>query len=293
LRDGTQSVQGIAAPLKAFAQRFAFLGLVVTAFGIMLLGKADTILVERLRIFVADALTPVLGLVSQPAGALADAIENLRELATLRAENERLKAENEKLLDWLARARQLEAENRQLRELLSFVPEQRASQTTARVIAESDGPFVKSLLVNAGGRDGVRRGQAAVTGAGLVGRVAEVGARSARVLLITDLNSRVPVLLESTRTRAVLAGDNQDRPSLQHLPPNATPTPGERIVTSGDGGVFSPGLPVGVVAASADGGIRVQPFVELGRLEYLRLMEFGLRGVLWPDRRSAGLGGPP
>jgi rod shape-determining protein MreC len=100
------------------------------------------------------------------------------------------------------------------------------------------------------------------------------------------------VLLESSRGRAVLAGDNEDRPSLQYLPPTVAPSPGERIVTSGDGGVFPPGLPVGVVA-SADGTVRVRPFVELGRLQYLRLVDFGLRGVLWPDRRSGEPGAGP
>ena len=145
----------------------------------------------------------------------------------------------------------------------------------ARVVGDSGGAFVHSVLVNAGGQDGVRKGQAAVNGEGLVGRVAEVGERSARVLLVTDLNSRIPVLLESQRYRAILVGDNSQRPRLLYLSADAKVSPGDRIVTSGHGGVFPPGLAVGVVTLIANGDVRVQPFVDWERLEYVRLIEFG------------------
>ncbi len=291
MRNSLQPLQRIAVPLGAFAQRFMFFSLVVAAFAVMLLGKAETVVVDRARVLVADMLTPILGMASRPAGAVADAVENLRELAVLRSENERLKAQNEQLLTWVAQARHLDGENRRLRQLLQFVPEQAANQVTGRVVADSNGPFVRSVLVNAGAGDGVQRGHAALSGAGLVGRVAEVGRRSARVLLITDLNSRVPVLVESSRQRAILIGDNGPRPALQHLPPDLELAPGARIVTSGEGGVFPPGVPVGVVAKADAGVARVRPFADLERLEYLRLLDFGLHGVLWPDRQVPSLGG--
>jgi rod shape-determining protein MreC len=119
-----------------------------------------------------------------------------------------------------------------------------------------------------------------MTGEGLVGRVTEVGERSARVLLITDINSYVPVVLESSRDRAALAGDNSERPRLLFLPNNAKPQVGERVTTSGHGGVFPAGLPVGVIVSTGDGGVRVQPFVDLDRLENVRLVEYGLGGTL-------------
>jgi len=121
-----------------------------------------------------------------------------------------------------------------------------------------------------------------VTGDGLVGRVAGVGTRSTRVILITDLNSHIPVLVERTRTRAILAGDNSEVLRLIRLPPGAEVSPGDRVVTSGHGDAFPPGLPVGVVASVGDAGIGVQPFVERSRLEYVRVVDFGLRGILQP-----------
>ena len=107
--------------------------------------------------------------------------------------------------------------------------------------------FVRSLLVLAGKSDGVIKGQAAVTGQGLVGRVTAVGERASRVLLVTDINSRIPVRVDRTRERAVLAGNNSSSPSLIYLPPETGVQVGDRIVTSGHGGVFPKGIPVGIV----------------------------------------------
>jgi rod shape-determining protein MreC len=164
--------------------------------------------------------------------------------------------------------------------LLNLAPEPMVSFVSAKVIANSGGSFIRSVLVNAGRADNVARGQAAITGEGLVGRIAEVGERASRVLLITDLNSRIPVTIEGSRERAVLAGDNSEQPRLIYLPARPPVKVGDRIVTSGHGGVFPPGLPVGVIASTADGVARVEPFVELSRLDFVRVVDFGLAGVL-------------
>ena len=280
MADRTRTGFRIAAPFKGLAQRFAYLGLVVSAFALMMLGKADTVLVERLRGQVTDAVAPILDVASRPLATVADVVARVRELADLGAENVRLREERDRLLQWQTVARRLEAENRSLKTMLNFNPDPDASFVTARVIADTGGVFANSVLLNAGAREGVVKGMAAITGEGLVGRVSSVGARSSRVLLITDLNSHIPVLMESTGTRAILAGDNTDTPRLVHLPPGATASPGERVVTSGHGGVFPPRLPIGIVVSVNDSGIRVRPFVDRDRLEYVRVVDFGLDGIL-------------
>jgi rod shape-determining protein MreC len=148
------------------------------------------------------------------------------------------------------------------------------------VIADTGGAFAHSLVLNAGSRAGVGKGQAVVTGEGMVGRIAAVGERSAWVLLITDLNSRIPVTIAPAGIRAILAGNNSDRPRLVHLPPGVAISPGDRVVTSGHGGAFPPGLPVGIVAAVSEAGIDVRPFMDRSRIEYVRVVDFGLQGIL-------------
>lgn len=278
MKQRTGSVLRFATPLKVLAQRFAFLALVAMTFGLMLLGKADMILVERLRTVATDAVAPMLDAFSRPAATISEAADRVRALAALHQENARLREENARLLQWQQVARRLDAENSALKGLLKYLPASTVSFVSARVIADSGGAFVRSVLVNAGARDGVKKGQAVITGEGLVGRATTVGDRSARVLLITDLNSRIPVLVESSNERAVLAGDNSDRPELLRLDAEARVSPGQRIVTSGHGGAFPPGLPVGIVSSVSEAGIRVRPFIEWSRLEFVRVVDFALRG---------------
>ncbi len=268
------SVFRLAVPIRALTQRFAFLFLVLAAFGLMLLGKAETVLMDSLRAGVVDVVAPILDAASHPVATVADSIDNIRNLMNLRAENERLRAQNTRLLEWQSAARSLAAENDAFRDLLKFAPSPRSQFATARVIAASGGMFVRSVLVNAGKRHGVAKGHAVVTGDGLAGRIVSAGEGSARVLMITDLNSRIPVIFENTRRRAILAGDNSDTPRLVFLKRSGDIEPGARIVTSGHGGVFPPGIPVGLVSSIGDGGIRVRPFVDLDMVEYVRIVDF-------------------
>lgn len=289
MREGPRSFNRLAQPIKTLAQRFAYLGLVVTAVGLMILGKVDQVLMDAMRANVTDAVAPILDVLSRPVESASRVVDNVRELGRLREENARLRRNEARLLQWQAAANKLEAENRMLRDLLNFKPGPEPSFITGRVIADTGGAFAHSLILNAGDRDGVTKGEAAVTGDGLIGRVDSVGAHSARILLITDLNSRIPVLVGPNRVRAILAGNNSDRPRLIHLPPGETVAPGDRVITSGHGGAFPVGLPVGQVAAANDKIIDVKPLVDRNRLEYIRVLDFGLGGILrTPDDARAG-----
>ncbi len=271
---------GRVATLKLVAHRFALFGLIAVSFGLMLLGKADTVLVERVRTTVVDAATPILDVMARPAASIADLVDSVRHLVSLRAENAQLREENARLMHWQTAARRLAHENQALRAQLNFVPEPDSAFITGRVVADTGGAFVHSLLINSGASDGVRKGQAVVAGEVLVGRIAEVGSRSARILLLTDMNSRIPVMVEPSGAKAILAGDNDDRPRLDYLAGGISVSPGDRVVTSGSGGAFPPGVPVGVIASAADGVALLEPFVQRHRLDYVTVIDFGLSGIL-------------
>ena len=281
-----QGALGRLAVLKVLAQRFAFLSLVFAAFALMLLGKADTFVVERLRVVIDDVVAPVLGVLSRPVAAIGDVATGVHDLAALRAENVRLRDENARLLHWETLARQLDSENRALRGQLNYVPDPDPSFITARVVGDTANAFYNSMLVNAGTKDGVRKGQAVLSGESLVGRVTDLGQHQARFLLLTDLNSNIPVLVGVARTQAILAGDNSERPILDYRAPNSVVNPGDRVITSGHGGVFPPGLPIGVVASVQDGTVHVELYVHRYQLEYVTLVEYGLPGILPADSSS-------
>lgn len=280
------SISHVATPIRAWIHRFAFLLLVASSFGLMLLGKADSLLIERARTVVVDAVAPIFDMASRPIASFNNLVASLNELADLRAENAALRRENERLRTWQSVAHRLEAENTALRELTHMVADPALRFVTARVIGDPGGAFARSVLINAGARDGAAKGQAALTAEGLAGRVTEVGARSARVLLVTDINSRIPVFVGPNRERAVLAGDNSAQPRLLYLSPSAEIPRAAQVVTSGHGGVFPAGLPVGVVASTDDAGLHVQPYVDWDHMEYLRLADYGLPALLLSDPLS-------
>jgi rod shape-determining protein MreC len=270
----------ISTARRSAIGRIFFVLLVAISTVMIVVGKADQVAFQSLRNAVMDATAPALDMLSRPVAALDAAADRVRGFIAVYRDNLRLAEENERLLGWQQVALRLSAENAKLRELSKLVSEPATSFVTARIIADSGGAYVRSVLVNAGHDNGVARGQAAVTGEGLVGRVSEVGSRAARILLITDMNSRVPVIVESTRYRAILAGDNTARPSLRYFDAGAAIRNGDRIVTSGQGGVFPPGLPVGVVTSVDGATARVEPFVALAQVDYLRLVDYGLADAL-------------
>ncbi|MGH6719050.1 MAG: rod shape-determining protein MreC, partial [Alphaproteobacteria bacterium] len=207
-------------------------------------------------------------------------------------DNARLRDENASLLQWRDTARRLAGENEDLRAFARVVPDARSSFVTARVVATSGGTFVHTLLIGAGAEQGVETGQAVIAPEGLVGRIVEVGNHTARVLLLTDLNSRVPVRLESSRDRAILAGDNSRRLRLQFLPEQAVVAVDDRVVTSGEGGLIPPGLPAGVVTDWTGGVALVRPLVDAQRLEFVTVLDYTVPGAL-PETREAGPLVPP
>jgi rod shape-determining protein MreC len=269
-----------ASQVRVVLQRFALGLLVIGAFAAMLIGKADTVLVENARVLALDLASPALEAIARPVAYANRIIADLKEFASLRVENARLREENSRLLAWQTAARRLENENDRLRELSQFREGPEASFITARIVGDSVSAYVRGALLNAGRRVGVTSGQAVVTGEGLAGRVAEVGENSSRVLFVTDVNSRLPVLVERTRERAILAGDNSPQLRLNLLQGVAGVQRGDRIVTSGDGGSFPVGIPIGEVIQSSEGHIRVRPFADFARLEFVRVVNYGVTGLV-------------
>lgn len=263
--------------------------LVVGAGALIVLDRSGSSLGERIRTDLQDMATPVLDAVSVPAAIAGEWIGSVGDLYAVDEENARLERQVAALEMWRAEALRLSTENRTLRDLLNAVPDGRRRVVTARVIGDSGGAFVESLLLNGGSRDGVRKGLAVTNDLGLVGRVVEAGERSARVLLVIDRNSRIPVVVQRSRDRAVLVGDNSRTPLLEHLPLDHDVVAGDRIVTSGHAGVLPPGIPVGEVVESDISGPRVRPFVNWNRVEFVRVVDYTPRGLIeGPELVAAG-----
>jgi rod shape-determining protein MreC len=263
--------------------RLTLPAMVVASFGLMLVGKVDTVLVERARIAVYDASAPIYAALAEPIGQLHGAIAEVAGLWELREENARLRDENERLRRWQSVALTLDAENQQLMAAMHWIPDPEASYVTGRVVADAGGVYAKAVLLSVGPNHALHKGQIALDERGLVGRITEVGSRTARVLLITDMNSRVPVILESSRSRAILAGTNGPLPLLLYWSEGTVPKDGERVVTSAEANAFPANLPVGTVRYNASGVPEVEPDANLNALDIVRVFDYGLNGLTAPE----------
>lgn len=263
---------------RGLSQRFSFIIFAVLALILLVLSHTQPLVVASLRVHTIDMIAPFLDAVARPMIAVENMGASLRDTVSLRADNQQLREENAHMIEWQNAVVTLEKENRELRELLKFKTEPSLSYVSARVIADTGGAYARGLVVTAGKVDGVREGMAAMTGEGLIGRVVEVGDWSSRVMLISDLNSRIPVTVAETGDRAILAGDNSSQLKLLFLARDATASDGAHIVTSGHGGVFPPNLPIGILKESSHGSYNIVSTADMGRITYVRLVDFDLKG---------------
>jgi rod shape-determining protein MreC len=262
------SAEEITRPMRRILLGILILALVAT----FALWRIDSPRVERFRIALVDRLVPSFDWALVPVTRFADMVEDFRSYARIHEQNQQLRRELQQMRAWREAALQLEQQNAQLRDLNQVRIDPQLTHVTGVVLADSGSPFRQSVLLNVGARDGIRDGWATMDGLGLVGRISGVGQQTARVILLTDSSSRIPVTVQPSGQRAVLAGDNSALPPLDFLENPEVIRPGDRVVTSGDGGVFPAGLLVGQVAQGPDRRLRVRLSADYERLQFLRIL---------------------
>ena len=271
-RSSSKNAFARALPFDFFDGRFGIIALVALSCLFLFSSIINPSFMQGARTSFVDVTTPILKAINAPFDMAANFIGGVSGLTNLRAENAKLVAENKRLREWYQTALMLQAENQSLQELLNVKVDAPHEYITAKVIADSGNSFVKTVLVGVGQQDNVKKNQAVLAEEGLIGRVIEVGRNSSRIMLLTDFNSRIPVLLEGTRQKAVLAGSNNSLLDLKYIPDDSSVTEGVRIVTSGDGGVFPAGLPLGRITAINDKKIKVKPFADINNVANVRIV---------------------
>ena len=246
--------------------------LVVMLLGLFLLWRIDSPRVERLRMEITDRVIPNFATITAPVTSAGNILRSARSYTRIYQQNQELRRELQQMKAWKEAALQREQENARLLDLNNVRLDPKFTKITGVVLADSGSPFRQTVLLNVGRRDGIVDGWAAIDGIGLVGRIAGVGGRTSRVILLTDTSSRIAVSIESNGQRAMIVGDNTSRPPLEFLEDRETVRPGDRVVTSGDGGVFPPGLLVGQVTQTQSGRLRVRLAADMQRLEFLRVV---------------------
>lgn len=274
--------------LRLLAKKFAIVILFLSAFVLMLINKTDTVVIEKTSSVATDIVSPLIDVLVAPARAMAGVFDYFRDLGHIYSDNQKLREENKRLQIISDKSRALEIENKLLSKLLNYTPPPKATFITARVIAEEGDAFSHSIIAYTGGEGNVKKGQVVMSDNGVIGRVDKPGKRYAKIILITDINSKIPVMVERTRIRGILSGDNTSVPKMIFIPLSAKLSVGDRIITSGVAGVFPPGLPIGKVSSIEKNNVKVKTFGNLDRLEYVKIIDYGLnQDVLTPQEDNA------
>ena len=275
-----------ARPVRRLMLALTFIALALC----VLVWRIDSPRVERLRHEIVDATVPPLDWAMAPVTGVVRMASGFRSYARLYEQNQELRRELQQMRAWREAALQLEQKNARLLDLNNVKLDPKLTYVTAAVTADSGSPFRQSVLVNVGRRDGIRDGWAAMDGIGLVGRISGVGARTARIILLTDPASAIPVTIQPSGQRVLLSGDNTPLPKIDFLDEADLVQPGDRVVSSGDGGVFPAGLLVGQVVRSPGNRLSVRLAADYTRLEFLRVIRQEPRPTIDTE---ADLVGPP
>jgi rod shape-determining protein MreC len=246
--------------------------LVLLLTGTFLLWRIDSPRVERFRAQVTDRIVPNMDWAMAPVTGTVNLIRDFQSYRRIAEQNTELRRELRQMQAWKEAALQLEQENARLLDLNNVRLDPRLTYITGVVMADSGSPFRQSVLLNVGARDGIVEGWATMDGIGLVGRISGVAQNTSRVILATDASSRIPAVIQPSGQRAIVAGNNSAAPPIDFLENPELVRPGDRVVSSGDGGVFPAGLLIGQVAADPTGRLRVRLAADYERLEFLRVL---------------------
>ena len=253
-------------------RRLVLAVLVLVLTGIFLLWRIDSPRVERFRAQVTDQIVPNLDWAMAPITGTINLARDFQSYRRIAEQNTELRRELRQMQAWKEAALQLEQENARLLDLNNVSLDPRLTYITGVVLADSGSPFRQSVLLNVGARDGIVEGWATMDGIGLVGRISGVAQDTSRVIMVTDATSRIPAMIQPSGQRAIVAGDNSAVPPIDFLENPDLVRPGDRVVTSGDGGVLPAGLLLGQVAADPGGQLRVRLAADFERLEFLRVL---------------------
>ncbi len=224
---------------------------------LVLLGKAQSGLFDRARMRITDWMAPTLESVHAPIQAFNRWVASADELFVVYRENLELKDENARLKQWRNVAVVMQDRVRHYQQMLHAVPDPDINSVLARVIGRASRPFLQTMILDAGESRAVKPGEAVVDSRGMIGRIYLAGDHTSWVILLTDLNSRIPVTIASadgkTATlQAIMTGDNTAMPLLDTLQQVVTLHAGDQVVSSGDGGLLPPGLAIGTVVGDGD-----------------------------------------
>ncbi|MEP1230568.1 MAG: rod shape-determining protein MreC [Litorimonas sp.] len=264
--------------------RIAFLAAFLTSFILLLSQRGSPNLRGPSQRATEDVVSPIAQILSYPIRGMENMATRFKDRSQTYEQNIQLRDEIAKLRDRQIQLNLLELKVKRYERILSarLDVDVSSKKIVARAVSETNGPFVRSLLLNAGQKNDVNMGNPVMSVDGLIGHVISVGQKSSRALKLGDLNSRIPVLNRRTESKAILSGDNSVRPLLAFIQNPMDWEPGDVVITSGDDGMLPMGLPVGKVIKNNAQELRVKLYAEKAPTDWVWVLPF--RPILAPTK---------
>ena len=251
-------------------QRFSLFFLVLFSIILIFVEKIDTKPLNYTRSFIKDGIYRVSQLASYPGKSFKNSINFIEEHINLNKEYKVLKKENEILKSKIVQDEFLNLENSQLKKLIDEQVASQSNLVSSRVIIDKQSPYLNSFIINSGSNKNIKNGMTVLDGKYFIGRTVDVNFFSSRVLLVSDLNSRIPAIIEPGGIHAILYGHGSSNATLEYLPENHKIKKDDKVYTSGKEGVFAPGVPIGTVLIN-DAQVEVLLFSDLDQITFVNI----------------------
>tara|TARA_Y100000590_G_scaffold281663_1_gene316793 strand:+ start:59 stop:907 length:849 start_codon:yes stop_codon:yes gene_type:complete len=255
---------------KGTQQRFSLFALTVISILLIFLETIDTKPLNTIRSFIKDIIYRTAVVSNYPTKIFSGSYNVVEDHFNLYKDYDNLKKENEELKSKYSKSEFLELENSQLRKLINEQTESQSNLVSARVMLEEQSPYLNSFVINIGANKELKNGMAVLDGKNFIGRIVDVNFFSSRILLITDLNSKIPVISEPSGNHAILSGHGDSKPTLEYLSENHKIEQGDKIYTSGKEGIFAPGIPIGESNVLGD-LVEVDLYSELSEITFVNI----------------------
>ena len=255
---------------KGTKQKFSLFVLIILSVTFILIEKIETKPLNYTRSFIKDVIYRGALVASTPSKGFTSFVDYIEEHVNLYSNYKQLQKENNELKNNISKEDFLELENTQLRKLIEEQVSSKSNLVSARVMLDKQSPYLNSFIINSGSNKEIKNGMAVMDGKNFIGRIVDVNFFSSRVLLVSDLNSKIPVIIEPSASHAILSGRGNSNPTLDYLPEKHTIQDGNKIYTSGKEGIFSPGIPIGRVKIEND-FITVQLFSDLNQITFINI----------------------
>ena len=255
---------------KGSKQRFSLLALILISVILIFFETIEAKPLNFFRSIIKDVIYRGSAIVSQPAKIVNNSFDYIGGFFNLHENYTRLKEENDNLKNNISKSDFLELENSQLRNLIDEQMNSPSNLLSARVMLDKQSPYLNSFIINIGSNKNIKNGMAVLDGKNFVGRIVDVNFFSSRVLLVSDLNSKIPVIIEPSGNHAILSGGGTSITNLIYVPDNHNIQDGDKVYTSGKEGIFSTGIPIGEVKKEND-LFKVNLFSDLSQITFINI----------------------